>query len=248
MSHLDAALADIDAPAVMPPSFVDPAAANGDLARCYLDRLLDGDRNSAADLAERSVQDGLPLQNLYLDVFQPAMREIGRLWQLNRITVAQEHFCTAATQAIMNGFVRRILQTPRNGLTVTAACLGGEFHEVGLRMVADLLELDGWNCSYVGGSVPVSDMIESLADKPPDLVAVSVTMTENVGAVVTFIDQLRRTPGLQRVPVLVGGRPFAISATLSTSVGADGCALDAATALSEARRLAGLPSTDTPNS
>ncbi len=71
------------------------------LARAYLKALLEGDKKRAGDMILDHVKAGMPVMDIYLLVFQPTLREVGRLWHTNKITVADEHFVTAATQAIM---------------------------------------------------------------------------------------------------------------------------------------------------
>ena len=39
---------------------------------------------------------GISVKDIYLHVFQSSLYEIGRLWQENKITVAQEHYCQYA--------------------------------------------------------------------------------------------------------------------------------------------------------
>ena len=57
-------------------------------------------------------------------MFQCSQYEIGRLWQMNKLTVAQEHYCSAATQLIMSLLYPRIFDTkkdrPRLGGSVRA--------------------------------------------------------------------------------------------------------------------------------
>src|SRR5690606_23666308 len=72
-----------------------------ELSKAYLTAVLGGDRREAFRLVDRACEAGTELSRLYLEVFQPAMREIGRLWQENAITVADEHVATAITQAAM---------------------------------------------------------------------------------------------------------------------------------------------------
>lgn len=72
------------------------------LARDYLAALLKADRKKAGNLVAEGMEQGISIKDIYLKVFQRTQQEIGRLWQLNKITVAQEHFCTAATQMIMS--------------------------------------------------------------------------------------------------------------------------------------------------
>lgn len=73
---------------------------------------------------------GTPVKEIHLHVFQPAQYEVGRLWQMNRITVAQEHYCTAATQLIMSQLYPHIFASVKNGCTLGATCVGGDLHEV----------------------------------------------------------------------------------------------------------------------
>ena len=211
---------------VEPPAICTPTSPNGRLAVDYLALLLHADRRGAAALIHRAAAEGLPLQRLYLDVFQRSQREIGRLWQLNRISVAQEHYCTAATQAIMNQFFSQVLEAPRIGRKVLAFCVAGELHEIGLRITADLFELAGWDCDFLGASMPADSILAALLAMPPDLIALSATMTCYLEAVESFIRRLRAKPETAHIPVLVGGLPFLIADTLWQRVGADGTAAD----------------------
>lgn len=94
------------------------------------------------------------MKSIYLEVLQPVQREIGNLWQTNEVSVAQEHYCTAATQLIMGRLYPYLHLAPRNGKRVVVACVGGELHEVGARMVADILEMEGWDSYYLGANTP----------------------------------------------------------------------------------------------
>jgi len=72
------------------------------LAQNYLDRLLKGKRESALELILNQAKAGVPVKEMYVQVFQPVQYEIGILWQTNKISVAQEHYCTGATQIVMS--------------------------------------------------------------------------------------------------------------------------------------------------
>jgi len=238
---IDAALAELPALPEAPPAFIVHDREDHALARTFLDRLLEGNRRAAFELIERAHASGLPLKQLYLDVFQRSQRELGRLWQLNRITVAQEHFCTAATLSIISQFYREILDVPRNGRRATAFCVAGELHEIGLRIVADFLELEGWDCDFIGANTPSQAILDMLVADPPDVVAISATMSYNVSAVGSFIADLRNHDATRAIPVLVGGRPFLVADDLWRQLGADGCAMDAEGAVLEATTLAIRP-------
>src|SRR5690606_6446315 len=119
-----------------------------------------GDRRAAFRAIDAAHEGGLDVGCIYLDVFQPALREIGRLWQENEITVADEHLATAITQAAMLRLYERAYEWEQDGgPTLVAACVDVERHEVGLRMLCDLLELRGWRTRYLGAAVPVEGLV-----------------------------------------------------------------------------------------
>ena len=207
------------------------------LALAYLTALLRAERRTAIDMITGAVADGIPIRELYLDVFQPVQREIGRLWQNNEISVAEEHYCTASTQAMMGQFYPQILSTPRIGRKVVVACVGNELHEIGTRMVADFFEMAGWDGIYVGANTPAAALVEMVCRERPQLVALGVTMTYHLGTLGKVIERLRGDERCADVKILVGGYVFQQHRELWRSVGADGSAADASGAVAAGREL-----------
>lgn len=82
----------------------------GELALRFNKLLLQGDRLTAGQLIINAVEKGTPVQDIYMHVFQKSQYEVGRLWLDNKITVAKEHFCSAATQQIMSQLYPYIFQ------------------------------------------------------------------------------------------------------------------------------------------
>jgi methanogenic corrinoid protein MtbC1 len=198
----------------------------------YLEAIRRGDRRAAFNVVDRALEAGSELHVLYLDVVQPAMREIGRLWQANVISVAEEHLATAISQAVMSRVFERVFEwretrTPR----LIAACADDERHQIGLRMLCDLLEMDGWDTVYLGASVPIESLVDIVYHKDPDAIAISATIAPHVPRVRDAIAALRRAP-LKRQPVIaVGGRAFLADPSLAQRIGADVTASDAAEAV-----------------
>ena len=211
------------------------------LARTYLTALLRANRRQAAEVIEGATQDGVSIRDLYLDVFQPVQREIGRLWQDNEISVAEEHYCTASTQALMAQFYPSILATPRKGQKVVVACVGNELHEIGTRMVADFFELDGWDGIYIGANTPTNALVDLVCRESPDLVALGITMTYHLGTASKVIERLRGDERCSDVKILVGGRVFQQHDDLWRSLGADAHAGDAAAAVTIGNELVNGP-------
>ena len=224
---IDAALG---ADAVEVPSFLG-ATAREPLARAYLTALLHGDRRTAVGIVNDAARTGVSIRELYLDVFQPVQREIGRLWQNNELTVAQEHYCTAATQALMAQFYPQILATPRIGRKAVVACVGNELHEIGTRMVADFFEMDGWDGIYIGANTPTEALVDLVCREHSHLVALGITMTYHLGTARHLVERMRGDDRCHNVKIIAGGYVFQQDETLWRNLGVDGSASDAAAAV-----------------
>jgi methanogenic corrinoid protein MtbC1 len=221
------------------PGGIEIGGPQRELAVEYLQLLLRADRGAAARLILRAMEEGVPLQDIYLQVFQRVQHEVGRLWQIGRLNVAQEHYCTAATQSIMSELYSRVFSSAQRGKRVLlAASIGGELHELGVRMVSDLLELRGWDTRYLGANVPLQGLLQAAAESGAEMLAVSATMVVHLRAVLQLIRSLREHADLAKVKILVGGMPFNAVKGLWEQVGADAYAEDAGRAVTVAGRLA----------
>lgn len=89
----------------------------------YVDALVAGDRRRAFTVVETALRDGLTLRELYLSVFQPALREIGRRWEVGALTVAQEHLATAITPTVPAPDVVRMARELRPDVVAVSASL-----------------------------------------------------------------------------------------------------------------------------
>ena len=70
----------------------------------YLQAQLVGDRRGAIQvLVEEGLKKGASITQLQLEVIQEAQREIGQLWQEDRISVAEVHMATAISQGKTEG-------------------------------------------------------------------------------------------------------------------------------------------------
>lgn len=218
-----------------------PSFLRGDssaIARKYLDHLLAGDRRAATKTVETAMDNGLTPREVYRDIFEPVQKEVGRLWQLNRLTVAQEHFCTAATQHVMTQLYSRLFTDAPSTRTLVSMCVGGEMHEVGLRIVTDLLEIEGWQTFYLGANVPPADAIRMCVDRKADVLLVSATITPHIPAVAELVRLFRAEPALSRSRVIVGGRAFTVDPDLWRRLGADGYAANADDCIELLHRIA----------
>lgn len=207
------------------------------LSRKFLDYLLQGNRKDASSLIMQEVANGVSIEDIYLQVFEPVLKEVGFLWQTNQISVAQEHFCTAATQLIMSMLYPQIFSNAKNGNRFMAVAVGTELHELGIRMVADFMEIQGWETFYSGANTPQSSVLKTIEDFQPHVLGISATMSFHVDNVQQLIESIHQAFPENPPKLMVGGYPFIVDQELWQRIGADGFARNAKEAVTVATGL-----------
>ena len=225
--YINAGLKTLNSEAGTTKSFLSAEEPYSELAADYLELILNSNKEAAYRLIQESVENGTEIKDIYLYVFEPIQKEIGRLWQMNELSVATEHYCTGLTQLIMSQLYPYILNSSGTDYQAVTTCVGDELHELGVRMIADLLELEGWDTFHIGANTPREDIIETVIDKRPDLVCISVTIANYLDNAAQLIERLREIEEIEEIKIMVGGYPFNIQKNLWQEIGADGYAPNA---------------------
>jgi methanogenic corrinoid protein MtbC1 len=204
----------------------------------YLRAMVSGSGRAADRVIEAALDRRVRPQEIYLEIFQPTAYAMGRLWQRNQISVAQEHLATAIIERQM-GELHPLFKAPgERGRTLVIGCVPGEWHRVGARMVADFFEAEGWEVHYLGASVPIGDMVGLARETGADVVGLSAQMLFSLPQVGEFVRALRAA-GLSDLPVIAGGMPFTEQPEIAGALNVVGCGSDAAEAVAIAERLFG---------
>lgn len=184
-----------------------PAAIEA-LAARFLAAQLQGDRDEALRLVlDDGIGRGIAAADVYLGVIQPTQYEIGRLWQENRISVAQEHLATAISQLVVANLYRHLPRAPRNGKLVIVACPPGELHELGARVAADFLDMTGFSVTYLGANVPTMSLVGMIQARRPDAVVLSAATSLCFPELRDTVRAVAEVAG-PHLPILVGGSAF----------------------------------------
>ncbi len=202
--------------------------------------LLAGNQIEALAIMDRCKDNGQGLVDVELHVIQPALYWIGGKWEANQVTVAREHMATAIAQSVMTmGLLQSPLPAP-NGKRVLLACVEGNNHAVGLRMVADAFQLAGWDVQYLGSNVPTSALVLQAAEWKPDLVGLSVSFAQQLRVVRNIFEKLKERMGGAGPAVIIGGLAINRFERLADLVGADAYGADAEAAVACAKQLVGV--------
>ena len=132
-----------------------PPASQPEVA-AFAAELLAGRQREALAIVTSCLDSGRGLVDIELNIIQPALYQIGEKWQANKVSVAQEHMASAIVQSVMTVALLRSPPPKLNGKRALLACVEGNSHTIGLRMVADAFQLAGWEVQYLGANVPTA--------------------------------------------------------------------------------------------
>jgi methanogenic corrinoid protein MtbC1 len=201
----------------------------------YVEKIIALDSEGASRLIESRVTDGDSVLDMYVNVLQPAQRQIGRLWQINSISVAVEHYATSTTQRILNRISHSLPRRRTRGARLVGLCPQGEHHCLGLQMVCDLCRLDGWETHFVGANTPTASALAMVTKLQPDIIGISMTTLMAFGNTSELIAGLKQA--LPKAIILAGGYAASLGSDLWKSLGAHAYAADAAEAIVTVNRI-----------
>jgi len=135
----------------------------------YMHAALAGQRHEVLSIVARWVEDVGPATALTR--IAAAQQQRGELWQRNKISVADEHRATALAQVALSLLVPFTAGSPgeRPAGRAVIACAPGDWHAVGPRIAADLLELRGYEVEFLGANTPAEELAKVVEMLRPDL-------------------------------------------------------------------------------
>lgn len=196
-----------------------PEEALDALAKRYLAAQLAGDRREALRIVlDEGFHRGVSVPDLHLGVIEVSQREVGRLWQDNRISVADEHLATSISQLVLSVLYEHLPRQSPIGRQAVVACVEGELHDMGGRMGADFLEMAGFDVRFLGANVPTDALVRAVTERDVDLLGLSATMSYHAPALERAVDAVRAARG-PTFPIVVGGHVVAWAPELRSRLG-----------------------------
>ncbi len=172
----------------------------------FLDLLISGNRSMCSVFAHKYVNNNVSIQGLYENIFKKALYDVGELWEYNKISVATEHLASAIVEAILNELYSKIILQEKFNKTVIVACVENEFHQIGIKMISDIFEMNGWHTHFLGANTPTNELISFTKSIKPDMLAISLSIYFHLPILENMIQRIRKE--FPTLPILVGGQAF----------------------------------------
>ncbi len=179
--------------------------------RSTLVRHIEGrERSAAVNAAIAAVENGgVAIDELY-DLIASMLAEVGASWRAGDVRVWEEHFVSAVARTIVEACHALVAARsgPPSGLTVILAAPPEEYHDLGLRMLADRFALAGWTAHLLGANLPVAELIAAVDGLGADAVVLSASTHFHRVALASYVEALHTAR--PDVRVWVGGPAFSL--------------------------------------
>lgn len=146
------------------------------------------------------------LVKFYERLLTPVMYRVGELWSKGTLDIATEHVCSNAAHTlvkIINEKVSRQIHSSKVK-KILLCTPEGELHSLGCMIIESVLISKGHSVFNIAPSVPSTSVISFANKLEPDLIIISITLTENLHAANRLINDIITTKA-HHPPLLLGG-------------------------------------------
>jgi len=195
-----------------------------------------GDRSSATRLVRGALEERTSPQVL-LDTMTQAMHDVGQRFSRNEIFVPEMLIAARAMKEAM-AVLEPVLVDAGIAPEVTAilGTVQGDLHDIGKNLVAMMWKGANFRVVDLGTNVDPQAFANAVVEHDARVVGASALLTTTMVGMGDVVTAVRATG--RPVVVIVGGAP--VTDEFARSIGADGYAPDAATAVTVARALLGV--------
>jgi len=199
--------------------------------------VIEGDDKQLTTLTRRALDEGVSAETILNDALIVGMGEVGELFEQGEYFVPELLLSARAMQGAME--VLRPLLSASSYEPLGKVVMGtvqGDLHDIGKKLVAMMLEGSGFEVIDLGTDVAPERFVETVEESGAQVVGLSALLTTTLPAMEATVSALREA-GPVKVKVMIGGAP--VTSAFASSIGADGYAPDASSAVALARRLVG---------
>jgi len=199
------------------------------------DAVLQGDKDGILPLLDAALEQGDRPFDLVNDKLIPAITEVGDRYERRECFLPQL-ILSAETMQRAFGRLKPLLEQDAGSEqrpVIVMATVEGDIHDIGKNIVNLMLRNHGFEVHDLGKNVPAADIVAAAREHGARVIGLSALMTTTMVRMRDVVDMVREQ-GLD-ARVMIGGA--VVTEAFCDSIGADGFALDAVSAVRLAEEL-----------
>jgi len=192
----------------------------------YLPPFISGNDQRVEELVQQDIRSGMTASEVLNKRLIATMEVVGKQFQNGQIFVPEMMIAARVMSIVLAKLKDRLVE--KSGDRKGTVCIGtvrGDLHDIGKNLVITMLEGHGFEVTDLGVSVSPEKFIAAVADRKPDVLAMSALLTTTMVEMQHVLRELSEAGLRDRVKVIVGGAP--VTRAHADRIGADGYAADA---------------------
>ncbi len=205
--------------------------------------IINGEPDKTTELTQEAISSSLEPMEIIDKGLMPGMNVVGEKFARGEYFLPNLVIAGTAMQNAMKLLEPELAarkQTLESSGTVVIGTVRGDIHEIGKSLVAIMLRANGFAVHDLGVNVSNETFIAKIKETEAELIGLSALITTTMTVQREIIEALIGAGIRQQVKVMVGGTP--VTSEWAESIGADGYAEDAMSAVTLAKRLMELDS------
>lgn len=202
------------------------------------DSIIAGDNVKSKEITQKLVDSGVSSSEILNEGLVPGMEVVGIKFKANEMYIPEVLIAARAMHAAMD-IIKPMLSESGAKMkgTVIIGTVQGDLHDIGKNLVGMMLEGGGFSVIDVGVDVSAEKYVEEAKKSGAKLIGLSALLTTTMPVMKDVIAILKTDSSTADVKVMVGGAP--LTQEYSDSIGANGYAPDASSAVDLASKLLG---------
>lgn len=181
------------------------------LREVFLGALLAGNELQLQSIVNQMIQTNVGIDIIYSQVFCDAMERIGQMYANKEIDESVEHLASSQIERLLAYASNHYQPIRRKPFRALVGCVEGNWHTLGVRMIADTLKTEGWEVYFLGANVPTKSFVNMVERQKPHLVIVACTMEEHFAETQKLTQLLQEHKKRQtdcQFQIVIGGNYF----------------------------------------
>ena len=198
------------------------------------DAVIKGDQNTAVQLTEAAMEEGVAVKSILDDGLIGGMDELAARWKRNEVYIPEVLIAARAMKAAMQILEPELVKAgvePAGKFLI--GTVQGDLHDIGKNLVAMMLKGAGFEVADIGVDIAPEKFIEQARATGVQLIGMSALLTTTMPGMEKTLKAIKDA-GIS-AKIMIGGAP--VTQAYADKIGADGYAADAASAVDLAKIL-----------
>lgn len=164
------------------------------------------------------------IPDLYEKILGPALYAVDNCNNDDNDCIWREHVKTAIVRTIIESVYPYVIEIKRSieplNHKVVLVCPEKEYHEIGLRMMSDFFDLNGYESIFIGSNTPREQVCVAISQNNPKYVAIGITDFYLMFEAKKLISRIRLKHE-NKIKIILGGSAFLNNPSAIFEIGGD---------------------------